>query len=172
METSSSGAVICNTKLLSAKLQIKLQSLAGFTQYTKYNNLQTLLHLQSGYEKLFSFQPVEISLETTRTNNISVTILSHSLFNKVCFLFLEQGVLQVQIVRFGRSKSLKIRPGKDSSKTAVVSADMPPDSTRWLVKPCWLFPLRWLATVSSNFQDVFESQLHSLFITGSYNHIA
>lgn len=44
---------------------------------------------------------------------------------------LQEGVLQVQIIRFGRSKSLEMRPGKDSSNTAVVSADMPPDSTRW-----------------------------------------
>ena len=39
----------------------------------------------------------------------------------------------MQIIRFGRSKSLEMRPGKETSKSIVVSADMSPDSTRWLV---------------------------------------
>ncbi len=41
--------------------------------------------------------------------------------------------LQVQIVRLGRSKSLVMGPGEDTSKSCVVQADMPPDSTRWFV---------------------------------------
>jgi len=85
----------------------------------------------TGYEKLFTLRPEEISL---RTSNISVTILSYSLFMNNNFFF-EQGVLQVQIIRFGRSKSLEMRRGKDTSKSVVVSTDISPDSTRWLVEP-------------------------------------
>ncbi|KAL9964999.1 hypothetical protein ACROYT_G028722 [Oculina patagonica] len=38
---------------------------------------------------------------------------------------------QVQIVRLGRSKSLVMRPGENTSKSCMVQADMPPESTRW-----------------------------------------
>ena len=63
------------------------------------------------------------------------------------FIF-EQGVLQVQIIRFGRSKSLEMRPGEDTSKSVVVSAGISPDSARWLVEPCCLLSFRLFATVS------------------------